>query len=250
MQREIFGTLRIVQEASSTQDLATELALRGEPDGTAVMALQQTKGRGRSGREWMSPPGKNLALSLVLRPPMGLSEVPLLGLLASVAVAETVETFGVRSAELKWPNDVLVEERKIAGILPEASTDGRSVRFVIMGIGLNVNSELADFSKDFAIPATSLVAETGVEQDLTVVAGEFLYRMGSLYERAVREGCKFIVPLWETRWAHRGQMLSSADVAGTAEGLDPDGALLLRTNQGSLARVVSGEISAIRQTCD
>lgn len=246
MRKDIFGTLRVVPEAGSTQDLATELALHGEPEGTAVMALNQTKGRGRSGREWMSPPGKNLALSLVLRPPMSLSEVPLLGFLASVAVAETVESFGVRASELKWPNDVLVEGKKIAGILPEASTDGRSVRFVIMGIGLNVNAELSDFSVDFAIPATSLIVETGQERDLAVVARDFLDKIGALYERAVQDGCKFIVPLWETRWAHRGRVLASAGIAGVAERIDPDGALLLRTSEGNLVRVVSGEVSPIQ----
>jgi len=243
MSKNTFGTLIIIPEAGSTQDLATELALAGEPEGTAVMALRQTNGRGRSGREWTSPPGKNLALSIVLRPRVSMSEMPLLGLLASVAVAQTVETFGVRAAQLKWPNDVLVRGRKIAGILSEASTDGRSVRFLIMGIGLNVNAELSDFSPNFTIPATSLIVETGVKRNLAMVGRDLLDKIGALYDRTVQEGCKFIVPMWESRWAHRGRMLASAGIVGMAEGLDFDGALLLRTTQGSLTRVVSGEVS-------
>ena len=100
--------LIIVQKAESTQDLAREMALSGEPEGVAVMALEQTGGRGRENRVWVSPPGKNIALSLLLRPAMDPADAPLLGLMASIAVAETIEGFGVGPGQLKWPNDVLV----------------------------------------------------------------------------------------------------------------------------------------------
>ena len=132
--------LIVYEEVASTQDIARKLAQEGDPGPVAVMALRQTSGRGRSGRSWISPPGKNLALSVLLKPKLAPQEAPLMGLLASLAVAAALDAKGVPSVALKWPNDVLVEGRKIAGILPEASVKGNTLEFVIIGIGLNVNS--------------------------------------------------------------------------------------------------------------
>jgi len=238
----MFGRLVTVQEAGSTQDLAKDMALNGEPEGTAVMALNQTQGRGRAGHGWVSPPGRNLALSLILRPELDAAYAPLLGLLASIAVAHTVESCGVRGVALKWPNDVLAESRKIAGILPEAVMEGGRIRFVIMGIGLNVNAQQADFHPDFPIPATSLLLCTGREWNLKEIAGGLLGEIGALYNRALIEGPGFVAGMWETWWPHRGNVLTWGKISGTAEGLDPDGALRLRSFDGTVSRVTGGEV--------
>ncbi len=239
------GRLIVYAEAESTQDLAKELALNGEPEGTAVMAFKQTKGRGRSGHSWVSPPGKNLALSQILRPRLAPSEAGLLGLLASIAVAETCEQLGVAGIELRWPNDVLVKGRKIAGIISEANMDDRTIRFVIMGIGLNVNAEPTDFPLEFRHAATSLLLCTGNAWDVKETARLLLERIDTLYERVKEEGCGFIPALWETRWAHRGRTLNYNGVVGVGEGVGAEGALLLRTGDGSLYRVTSGEVQAV-----
>lgn len=239
----MFGKLLTVRQAGSTQDLAKDMAINGEPEGTAVMALNQTQGRGRAGHGWVSPPGRNLAISVILRPPLDAGDAPLLGLLASIAVARTVESCGVLGVALKWPNDVLAESRKIAGILPEAVMEGGRIRFVIMGIGLNVNSQQSDFALDFPIPATSLLLCTGREWDLNEVAVSLLEQMGDLYNRSLLEGTGFVPGMWETWWAHRGRVLTWGDIRGTAEGVDPDGALRLRSSDGTLNRVIGGEVS-------
>lgn len=234
--------LIVLDEVESTQDLARQMALAGEPEGTAVMALTQTRGRGRSGRSWLTPPGRNIALSLILRPRVQPSEAALLGLLVSIAVAETVEAEGVPRGGLRWPNDVLVGGRKIAGILSEALLDATSIRFVIVGVGLNVNSHSSDFPDDLATPATSLFMCTAAEFPLERVANDLMDRVNCLYQRVEEEGCAYIAPLWETRWEHRNVKLIHEGMSGIGLGLAADGALLLKEDNGRVRRVTSGEV--------
>jgi BirA family transcriptional regulator, biotin operon repressor / biotin---[acetyl-CoA-carboxylase] ligase len=236
------GRLVILEEAESTQDIAREMAKLGESEGTAVMAVRQTRGRGRTGHSWISPPGKNLALSLILRPPMPPEDAVFLSLLASIAVAETVEEAGVVGAELKWPNDVLVEGKKIAGILSEAAMQGRTVEFVVIGVGLNVNSLTTDFPPELRSSVTSMLLCCGKEVPPEEVARTFMTRMVALYQRLQDEGGGFVPPLWQSRWAHKGCALVHEGTRAVAEGLDHRGALLLRTEDGSVKRVLSGEV--------
>jgi BirA family biotin operon repressor/biotin-[acetyl-CoA-carboxylase] ligase len=234
--------LVIYPEVESTQDVAKRLALAGEPEGTAVMALKQTSGRGRSGHTWVSPEGKNLAISLILRPAVPPADAALLGLLASIAVAETVEALGARPAELKWPNDVLVRDKKIAGILPEASISATKVDFVIIGVGLNVNTEERDFPNEFRGQATSVFLQTGKRADLEDAAQILLQKSAALYARIGVEGCGFIAGLWRSRWAHAGARIIVQGTMGVAAGIAPDGALMLETPDGGLTRITSGEV--------
>ncbi|MGO9569196.1 MAG: biotin--[acetyl-CoA-carboxylase] ligase [Desulfomonilaceae bacterium] len=232
--------LIVHQEAESTQDLAKEWAKRGEPEGLAIMALNQTKGRGTSGHSWVSPPGKNLALSIILRPRLAPEKAPLLGMMTSIGVAETVEASIGRPAQLKWPNDVLVDGRKIAGILLEASLSNREICYVIVGIGLNVNAESGDFPPDLRDSVTSLRLSSGRQWNLEDTAKDLLERMELLYERVKREGCGFIPYLWATRWAHRDARLARNGLHHIAEGIDAYGALLIRADSGEMERVTSG----------
>lgn len=232
--------LIIHQEAESTQDLVKAMALGGEPEGVGVMALKQTRGRGRSGHTWISPAGKNLALSLLLRPRIPPDEIPLLGLMTAVAVAETVEARGISRAELKWPNDVLVSGKKIAGILPEAGMIGRSVSYVVIGVGLNVNSEISDFPPDLQDSVTSLFICASNEWDLVDAAKELLKHMEHLYSRVHKEGPGFIPDLWSKRWAHLGRTFAYSGVTGVAYGISADGSLILKTQEGKFLRVTSG----------
>ncbi len=235
--------LIVKNRVESTQDEARKLALMGEPEGLAVMALDQGQGRGRLGRSWVSPPGKNVALSMILRPHVPPGDATLLGMLASTAVAEALEIFGLTRVRLKWPNDVLLDGRKVAGILSEARVNGSEIEFVIIGIGLNVNTASEDFPLELRQTVTSMAAFSGREWDLNEVAGLLIERIAALYDRVAREGCRFVVPQWESRWLHRGQVLVRDDTKGIAEGLTEDGALLLRTDEGSLVRIDSGEVN-------
>lgn len=243
----MFGRLIIVQEAESTQDLAREMALCGEPDGTAVMALKQTRGRGRAGRAWISPDGKNLALSLLLRPRVPPRDAPLLGFIAAIAVAEALELQGVERATLKWPNDVLVQGKKIAGILSEASIKGSLVEFAVIGIGLNVNAELTDFPPELRDVLTSLVLHTGSPCDLPQMANLILERFGTLYGRMSAEGGGMVRALWEGRWANKGESVRWQGITGKAEGILDDGSLVLRTDDGLIRHVAAGDVEPARQ---
>jgi BirA family transcriptional regulator, biotin operon repressor / biotin---[acetyl-CoA-carboxylase] ligase len=238
--------LIIYPEVESTQDTARELVLSGEAEGTAVMALKQTRGRGRSGHSWVSPSGKNLALSLILRPTVAPADAALLGLLASIAVAEAVEAMGVEQAQLKWPNDVWVHEKKIAGILPEANLTAKSVNFVIIGVGLNVNTEINDFPFDLRQSITSVFLETGQRRDLEETALLLLEKIDASYARVAQEGCGFVPGLWQTRWAHEGARIIVQGVEGVAVGIAPDGALIIETMDGNLTRVNSGEAIPVK----
>ena len=236
------SNLIISQEAESTQDLVKELARAGEPEGVAIMAVNQTQGRGSSQRSWISPPGKNLALSLLLRPSLPPSEVVLLGLAASIAVAQTIEALGIGQVKLKWPNDVLVRDRKIAGILSEACMGAHGLEYVIIGVGINVNTAMSDFPSDLTDKVTSLLICTGRNWSIRETAVAFLEKIEVLYERASNEGCGFITGQWQKRWAHRGVMMNRNGIDGIAEGIAPDGALLLRTESGRLERIISGRV--------
>ncbi|MFH1112447.1 MAG: biotin--[acetyl-CoA-carboxylase] ligase, partial [Pseudomonadota bacterium] len=211
-------------------------------EGTAVMALNQTRGRGRMGRPWISPKGKNLALSLILRPHLKPWDAVLLGFLASIAVAEAVEEKGVPEAQLRWPNDVLVRDRKIAGILSEAVVSRGHMDFVIVGIGLNVNSRRSDFPTDLRTPATSLYMCTGKESDLADAARGILKRFALHYDRVDSEGCGFIPRLWEIRWPHRGRKLVHESFVGVGRGLEADGSLILEQDDGRIVHVTCGDV--------
>ncbi|HMK37137.1 MAG TPA: biotin--[acetyl-CoA-carboxylase] ligase [Desulfomonilaceae bacterium] len=237
--------LIIYPELESTQDTARELALAGRPEGTAVLAMKQTRGRGRSGHSWVSPPGKNVALSVILRPLTPPSEAALLGLMAAVAVAETVEELGTDHARLKWPNDVMVHHRKIAGILPEARMTAQSVDFVIMGVGLNVNAQEEDFPVDLRESATSVFRETDKTTDLEQAAQLLLQKLNALYARTTEEGCSFIPGLWQTRWAQKGARIAIQDRVATAVGIAEDGALIVETADAGTMRVTSGEVLSV-----
>lgn len=172
-------------------------------------------------------------------------DAALMGLLVSVAVAETAEELGVDRALLKWPNDVQVDGGKLAGILPEAQIMGGSVEFIVMGIGLNVNGEPADFPAHLRDSMMSIFQCSGRRWDVEEVARLMLNRIEGHYRRVETEGAGFIPALWETRWAHLGHVLHRDGQTGIAEGLDPDGALLLRTHAGDLIRIHSGVVEPV-----
>lgn len=241
----MFGNLIIYESLGSTQDLARELARQGDSEGTAILALEQTSGRGRLGRTWVSPPGKNLALSVILKPQINPQHASLLGMAASIATAETVESCGIARAELKWPNDVLVNGRKIAGILSEAAVTSDRVEYVIVGLGLNLNCSREDFPHDLRESVTSIATCTGQIYDVEETARVFLHKMHGLYDRVKTEGPAFIPVLWDSRWAHRKSHVIRDGIRYRAEAIAPDGALVVSTEDGTIKQLVSGTIEIV-----
>jgi BirA family transcriptional regulator, biotin operon repressor / biotin---[acetyl-CoA-carboxylase] ligase len=229
-------------DVTSTNDQAAALADAGAPEGTVVAADAQSAGRGRRGRQWVSPAGAGLYVSTVLRPPPHV--VSLLTIAAGVAVAEGIEVAtGLRPA-LKWPNDLYAGSRKLAGLLAEANVGTSVVQYVVLGIGVNVMP--APYPHEIAGRSTSLEAELGRAVDRALLLAECLAALASRYadlkdgrERQVLAGWRARAAATlgrKVRWEADGP-----PVEGTADSIDETGALLVRTPTGTI-RITSGEV--------
>jgi len=237
------------EACASTNDLAATRARAGAAQGLVVATDQQSAGRGRLGRAWHSPAGENLYVSILLRPARPAPEIPPLTLLAGAAVARALTALGL-APRLKWPNDVqLVGDgnRKVAGILTEMSSEGGRVGHVVVGVGLNVNG--AEFPPELAARATSLRLAAGRAFDRAEVLAAVLEALEPLYEDFATRGPAAATAAWQER-AALGERCRVAmpgapgtELVGIALGVDPDGALRLRDDSGSIHRVLSGEIS-------
>jgi BirA family biotin operon repressor/biotin-[acetyl-CoA-carboxylase] ligase len=240
--RSLGHTIHPLEEVVSTQIEAARLAAEGAAEGTVVTATHQNAGRGRRGRPWLDAPRQSLLMSMVLRPPIAPGLAPQLSLVAAVAVADALGRAGVTAA-IRWPNDVMVGNRKICGLLPEAVTSREgALEHVILGIGLNVNQ--ADFPAPIRELATSMRIETGGERAVDEMLASVLVALEDRYRRFVQAGLSALLPAWLERAQGIGGRATSADGReGIAVGLDLDGALLLRTDSGETVRVVAGLVT-------
>jgi BirA family biotin operon repressor/biotin-[acetyl-CoA-carboxylase] ligase len=227
---------------SSTSDRLKELARGGAPQWTVVVADEQTAGRGRQGRVWASPRG-GLYLSVLLRP--ALAQAPLIPLAAGVAVAEALGEVGER-AELKWPNDVLVNGRKVAGILAEASSSGSTIDWVVLGVGVNLDADAlpAEVRKDAAALAP------GARASRTALAAAVLRHLTVWYD-AIEKRQASVVAAWRERsvpWWGQPVEVGAGDriLKGLVRGVDERGALLLELEDGAVATVLAGDARALR----
>lgn len=229
----------------STNRLAAELARGGAAEGTTVVAEQQTAGRGRLGRTWVSPASVNLYASIVLRPRIPPLEVPRLTLVAGLAVAEAIRDSGPFEPRIKWPNDVLLDGRKVAGILTELEAEADRVRFVIVGIGVNLNATRADFPPELRTKATSLALASGAPVDRAAFTGRLLTRLDAAYAAFLDGGFAALRHRYEELHGLVGLAVTidgTPPLAGTVRGVDDGGALLVET-AGGIERVVSGEVT-------
>jgi BirA family biotin operon repressor/biotin-[acetyl-CoA-carboxylase] ligase len=242
-----FGrTLLCFDEVDSTNTVASERARAGTPEGTVVIAETQTRGRGRLGRAWVSPPHRNLYLSLVLRPDLPTEQLSCVSLVTGVAVCEAVGEW--TPASLKWPNDVLVAGRKIAGILIEMEGEGAE-RFIVPGIGVNLNGERDDFPPELRDKAVSLRMASGATVDRARFAARLLYHLESRYEQLRALGFAPLAQRWEELSGCVGADVTIEErgrrVSGRVLGLAADGALRLRLPSGAEQRVVSGDVTVV-----
>ncbi len=240
--RRVIGwAVHALEHVDSTQTELARLAAAGAPEGTVVTARHQRAGRGRRGRTWWDEPGDSLLLSVLLRPPVAPAKAPQLSLVGALAVTDALRIAAGIEARVRWPNDVLVAGRKVCGILPEAvsGADGR-VEYVILGIGLNVRQER--FPPDLSERATSLRLATGSRHEPARLLEALLEALDRRYSTWVAEGFSAIRDACRERSATLGQPVALPDGgAGVAVDVDADGALLVRTGDGALRRVVSGE---------
>jgi BirA family transcriptional regulator, biotin operon repressor / biotin---[acetyl-CoA-carboxylase] ligase len=253
----------------STSDEAAALARAGAAHGTVVTADRQESGRGRQGRAWHSPPGANLYLSIVLRPgalrpPLPPRSVPPITLAAGIAVCDAVRAAGV-AASLKWPNDVLIGGRKVAGILTEMSSRGAGeaavVDHVIVGIGVNLNLAPSDIPDELAAIATSIAIErgraprrssdiaSGSSSDASIDRAAFtaalLDSLEPWLDRFFAGGVPAIAPAWLERAELSGRRVRAGGIDGSPVGLDPSGALRILDDSGVEHLVVAGDVAIL-----
>ena len=226
--------------------MARDLAVAGAPEGLVVLAEEQTAGRGRRGRRWVAPAGSSLLFTVLLRPLLSPDRSQWLTMLCSLAVAESIESHMGLATGLKWPNDLLIDGRKVGGVLTELGIEGERLDYAVVGVGLNVNLDTRDPQFDpFRDSATSLSAQLHEPVAREPLLASVLQRLETRY-LALRDGWS---PCEE--WAARLTMLGRevvvsglpGTVAGRAEGVDWDGALLLRLGDGATARILAGDVS-------
>jgi BirA family biotin operon repressor/biotin-[acetyl-CoA-carboxylase] ligase len=239
--------IQVFERTTSTNDVVEKLARDGVREGAVVFAEAQTKGRGRLGRVWQSPTRRGLWFSVLLRPDLRPQETTQLTVISATALRRAIKNVAGLSAEIKWPNDVLLGGKKIAGILTEMSAEVDRVRHVIIGIGVDVNQDANEFAGEVRQTATSLKLAAGEEICRAGLAAEILRELDADYAR-VRAG-KFpeIADEWEAACVTIGKNVTvhvgERKFRGRAEALDDDGALLVRTEHGHLERIIGGDVT-------
>ncbi|MCD6498120.1 MAG: biotin--[acetyl-CoA-carboxylase] ligase [Deltaproteobacteria bacterium] len=237
--------LVVMGRCGSTNDEAQNLAKQQAPAGTCVLADTQDAGRGRRARTWHSPPGKNIYMSMVLKPHIPPDDAGALTLAAAVAVSDGIESVTGLHPHLKWPNDILIAGRKVCGILTEMVADQHSIQWVILGIGCNVNQ--VEFPDDIRGIATSLSIASGTPVDRAALVASIIGQIEQWHDRYVAEGKGVILEAWKRHPNVLGHRVTvhppqpAPDIVGTALDLDSDGALLVTTDSG-VERVLAGDL--------
>lgn len=245
---KVFGRKAVMLGSTlSTQGDVQKLAEEGAAEGAVVFAEEQTGGRGRFGRKWFSPPGKGIWMSVLLRPELPLHHTPQLTLLTGVAVCRAVRACTGAEAGIKWPNDLLIDGRKMCGILLESAVEDHEVRYCIAGIGVDANFDPQDYPEDLRQIATSIKIETGQTVDRTELAAAILTELEHLYFLYQKEGFGVISSLWEALSVSLNRKITVTNphgvIEGTAVGLDPSGALIVERLDGERELIVSGEVN-------
>jgi BirA family biotin operon repressor/biotin-[acetyl-CoA-carboxylase] ligase len=239
--------IRVFEETTSTNDVIEKLARDGVKEGAVVFAEAQTKGRGRLGRKWMSPTHKGLWFSILLRPELRPQETTQLTVASATALRRAIKNVTGLSADIKWPNDLLIGGKKVVGVLTEMSAEVDRVRHVILGIGVDVNQNAAEFPPELRKIATSLKIEAGKEISRAELATEILSELDFDYARICGGKFSAVADEWESGCATIGKnvfvQMGVRQIRGRAEALDDDGALLVRTEHGHLERVIGGDVT-------
>lgn len=238
--------IQVFEETTSTNDVVEKLAGHGVKEGVVVFAESQSKGRGRLGRKWISPRRKGLWFSLLLRPDLRPQEATRLTIVGATALARAIRSETGLAPEIKWPNDLLVGGRKLAGILTELSAELDHIKHIILGIGIDVNLNASDFPTELRKLATSVKIETGQSMNRAALATAVLRELDFDYDRLNRGQFEAVVDEWEALCSTLGRNISirvgDRSIQGRAESLDADGALLLRTQHGHLERIIGGDV--------
>lgn len=245
--RVIGRDIRVFEQTTSTNDVIEKLARDGVKEGAVVFAESQTRGRGRLGRSWLSPARKGLWFSVLLRPDLRPQETTRLTVAAATALWRAIHAQTGLQPEIKWPNDIQIHGRKVAGVLTELSAEVDHVKYVILGIGVDVNQSAGEFPAELRKLATSLKIETGRSVSRPGLAVAMLRELDADYARLGAGEFAAVADEWEQHCTTLGRnvaiQIGERRVRGRAESLDEAGALLLRTDHGHLERIIGGDVT-------
>ena len=246
LQNQTIGRrIQTYDRVGSTNDLALQCGIDGAAEGTLIVAESQTQGRGRHGRSWLAPPRSSILASVILRHRLRADQVGLPNLIGAVAIATAINELTNLSARIKWPNDVLIQGRKVSGVLTELEYDQHRQPFFVMGFGVNVNTTRLDLPEELRASATSLQIESGREISRVVLLQTILHRLEENYLRLKHDDTEIIATAnrllyFSGDWI-RIQMADGV-FCGRAEVIDQDGGLLLRDMNGKQRKFLVGEI--------
>ena len=242
-----FGrNIHYLQTCPTTQPIAHQLAQAGEPDGSIVICEEQTAGKGRLARAWTSTQGKGIWMSVIIRPEIPPTKAPQLTLVAAVAVTRAIEDIADVRAEIKWPNDLLINGKKCTGILTELQADIDRVHAIILGIGVNVNQQPSDFPEDIQSIATSIQMVTGKPVDRAELVARILYHLEIYTDLYVQHGFEPLKILWESYSCTLGKRIKATmihkQIEGVALGITNEGILQVKTDDGEIHGIYSADI--------
>jgi len=241
--------IHLFHEVASTNTLAMELAANAAHEGAVVIAETQTNGKGRLGRKWISPQG-NLSCSVILRPDIPIYKAPLITLMGAVAVASAIRTTCEVQAAIKWPNDIYVAGKKVSGLLTEMSAEQDRIKHIVLGIGVDVNMGLDALPAEVRATTTTLAAETGKRVDRTALLRRLFIDLEYWYKAFFRNDAE-VLGAWNGLNMTIGKRVSVSGPSGTlegqAQGIDSDGRLIIRLDDGSLRQVAAGDVTILKK---
>ena len=247
LQNQTIGRqIQIYDCVGSTNDLALQCGIDGAQEGTLILAESQTQGRGRHGRRWLAPPGSSILASVILRHRLRADQVGLPNLIGAVAIATAINELTDLPTRIKWPNDVLIQGKKVSGVLTELEYDRHRQPFFVMGFGVNVNTTRTDLPEELHASATSLQIESNREISRVVLLQAILHRLEENYLCLEHSDVEPIIATANSLSYHFGDwiqiQMAGGVFRGQAEVIDRDGGLLLRDMNGDLRKFLVGEV--------
>ena len=237
-------------EMESTNTALLDLGEKGASEGTVVIADKQTGGRGRLDRRWISPAGTNLYISILFRPELAASDAPLFTLIASIVLNKVIEKSGVSEAKIKWPNDIQIKGKKVAGVLTEIRTKREMVDFIVLGIGVNINMTREDINNEMgkvANIATSLKENLGKDINRSKFAADLLLELETWYQIFINNGKAKVLTQWTNAWGDLNKRVQvriqdQEPYKGTAIGVDERGYLMVKTDDGEINKIIAADV--------
>ncbi|SDO93314.1 biotin--[acetyl-CoA-carboxylase] ligase [Halobacillus aidingensis] len=233
-------------QVESTQEIVHQLAKQGKPHGTVVIADEQVKGKGRMSRNWDSPKGKGIWMSVLLRPNLPPVQAPQITLLAATVLARMIAERSALAPQIKWPNDLLINHKKVSGILTEMQAEQDTIQYIVLGMGMNVNQEDREIPADIKYKASSLKIESRQHWNIQQTVQHILRLFEETYERFEAHGFSSIKKDWEHFGYKIGEEVTISTMKKTWQatlvGIEPDGALRAKSKDGEEEKLYSAEI--------